>query len=278
MKMISLPADERLLLFGYGVFETILVTERGARFLTEHWQRMLSGATKLGLPLAGYVDWRAEILTFLQEEPNQIKPFALRVTLSGGSPAGCFPPKLLFLIRPLLYTREQYTQGVRTVFLTTRRNELSPLSRIKSANYLENLLARSESDAHGAFEGLWLNTRGLLAEGSISNLFFVRNGRLFTPSLDCGCLPGTRRAIVLRLAASLGIPAAEGEFRPEDLNDAEEVFLTNALMGIMPVQSVDKHQYLVASPNNNLSLTRRIEQAYLSLLEVIDDSPAGTWN
>lgn len=265
--MISIPVDERLLLFGYGVFETLLVTARGAHFLPAHWQRMHAGAAAIGLELPGFETWAAEVNIFLDSIPDRARPFALRVTLSGGIPARRVRPRLLFLPRPLPYTLEQYNAGVDTVFVKMRRNESSPLARIKSVNYLENLLVRAEAESLGALEGLWLNTQGYLAEGSMSNIFFTRNGHLFTPSIACGCLPGTRRALVLSLAASLGIPATEGEFRPAELDEAEEVFLTNALMGIMPVRSVNDHRYLVPLPGDNVSLTRKIEQAYQSLLE-----------
>jgi len=145
-------------------------------------------------------------------------------------------------------------------FLSAPKNEQSPLCSLKTTNYLENLLGRDEAKRAGFFEGLWCNTRGLLAEGTMSNLFFVRAGELYTPSLTCGCMPGTRRALILDSAVSMGIKTHEGEFERTDLQHAEEVFLTNALMGVMPVARIDNACFSVA-PDGSSSLTRRLEQA-----------------
>ncbi|MEM5818013.1 MAG: aminotransferase class IV, partial [Desulfitobacterium hafniense] len=98
-------------------------------------------------------------------------------------------------------------------------------------------------------------------EGTLSNLFFVRKGTLHTPSLPCGCLPGTRRQIVLECAQKLGIPWVEGEFPLAFLEDAEEVFLTNALMGILPVAQVDGRRIELADTAER-SLRLRINEFY----------------
>ncbi len=119
-----------------------------------------------------------------------------------------------------------------------RRNEHSPLSNIKSLNYLDNLIARQEALAHGADEALLLNTAGHLAEASSANLFVVTDGILHTPSLTDGALPGITRAVVLEVAAELGLPAAETSLTPLDLARADEAFLTNSLMGIRALVKV----------------------------------------
>jgi len=212
-----------------------------------------AGAETLGLKAPDYPQWLKAIKEYLQARPElsgpEVKPrqpFALRLTLSGGEESGGKEntgSKLLFHPRPIPYTPEQYAQGVELALLPTPRNERSVLTRIKSTNYLENVLARKQAQALGAFDGVWLNTQGEVAETTMSNLFFVTGDTLYTPALDCGCLPGTRRALVLQIAASLGIPAREGKYQPEILLEAEEVFLTNALLGIMPVCRIEHRRY-----------------------------------
>ena len=266
MNNVTLPADDRLLLFGYGLFETVLVTASGPRLLRAHWQRMREGAKVLKLSLPDFAAWSELIAHFLFTVPSK-PPYALRLTLSGGSPAQNHPPRLILQYRLFSYTTSQYENGIRLYLLPAPRNERSPLTKIKSTNYLENLLAKEEAVNNNAVEGLWFNCQGFLAEGTMSNIFFVSKQTLCTPSLACGCLPGTRRALILRLAAQLQIPVIEGSFTQEDLLLAEEVFLSNALMGIMPVQKINNHSFKVASSSHPASLTRILGQEFSRLVE-----------
>ena len=133
---------------------------------------------------------------------------------------------------------------------------------IKSTNYLENILAKQEANLQGADEGVWLNTKGYLAEGTMSNLFFIKAGTLFTPSLTSGCLPGTRRQLMLGLARSLQIPTDEGLYPLSDLLESDEIFMTNALMGIMPVSQIDD----IPFPVDKRSVTGVLELAYQDLI------------
>ncbi|HVJ48464.1 aminotransferase class IV, partial [Desulfitobacterium sp.] len=118
----------------------------------------------------------------------------------------------------------------------------------------------------GALEGICLNSQGYIAEGSMSNLFFILNGILYTPALSSGCLPGTRRFMVLECARSLGIPYQEGEFLPRLLEQAQEIFLTNALMGILPVKQIENWPILTRFQSPN-SLTAHISKAYTAYLQ-----------
>jgi len=111
----------------------------------------------------------------------------------------------------------------------TRRNEFSPLSRIKALPYLDNVLALQEALAHGADEAILLNTRGSIACASSANVFALRGGCLETPPISDGALPGTMRALVLALAKEVGLVAAENQLHAEDLAGADEVFLTNSI-------------------------------------------------
>jgi 4-amino-4-deoxychorismate lyase len=265
MNNITLPTDDRLLLFGYGLFETILITSSGPKLLRLHWQRMNEGAKLLRLSLPDFSVWAQKIDNFLLTL-SLTPPFAIRVTLSGGVPARNYPSRLLLQNRSFPYTALQYENGICLHLLSFSRNEFSPLNKIKSVNYLENILAKEEALLNNADEGLWLNSQKYLVEGTMSNIFFVSKQTLYTPSLACGCLPGTRRSIILELAAKLRIPVFEGYFTQEDLLLAEEVFVTNALMGIMPVQKISNRFFRVASSDRSDSLTRFLEYEFNQFL------------
>jgi len=269
----SVFSYDRLALFGFGLFETLLISEAGPLFIDRHWKRMNKGANLLGLDLPGNDEWRKQVQNYIVESPSPSSyPYALRVTLSGGAPLSHLPCQMLFHKRAFSYTVAQYKLGIRLHLLPSQRNEQSPLVSIKSTNYLENILAKEEAKRKGAEEGLWLNTKEILCEGTMSNLFFIKDGTLFTPSRQCGCLPGTRRELILDLARSLQIPTYEGMYPFSSLLGANEIFMTNALMGIMPVRQVDDTYFPIAPLGTKKSGMRKLEIAFNSLASKEGDS------
>lgn len=260
----TVSSQDRLALFGFGLFETLLITEVGPLFVDLHWQRMNKGAAFLGLNIPDKSQWVKLVRKFIDDNPSS-SPYALRVTLSGGSPLASLPSQILFHKRALPYTTAQYTLGIRLHLLPSPRNERSPLSSVKSTNYLENILAKEEALKNGAEEGLWLNTQGHISEGTMSNLFFIKDEILFTPSLTSGCLPGTRRLLILDLAQSLQIPTYEGLYPFSNLLTADEIFMTNALMGIMPVRQIDAASFSIAPLGEKKSAMRILEAAFRDL-------------
>ena len=202
---------------------------------------------------------------------NGLRNARLRLTISGGEgemvpdPSTC--QRLTVFIVAQSYTPpppETYKKGFRAVVASLRRNSQSPLSRVKSTNYLESILGRRQAKAAGADEAIFLNDRGFLAEASTANIFLVVRGVLFTPSLDSGILPGITRQAVLDLAPSLGIAAKEQETRLKDLFEAEEAFLTNSLLEIMPLTGVEERPIGQRKPG---PVTRRLMAAYSKLVE-----------
>ncbi len=125
------------------------------------------------------------------------------------------------------------------MFARVRRNEGSPASKLKSLAYLDNVLARREAKAVGADEAVMLNTVGEVACAAAANLFWIKDGRLFTPALDCGVLDGIARAAVLDAALQAEAAAMEVRAGPEALAGAEAAFITNSLMGVLPVRRLD---------------------------------------
>ena len=129
------------------------------------------------------------------------------------------------------YTARTYEKGFAADYSAVRRNETSPFVYRKTANYGECILENRACHQAGLDERIFLNTRGELTEGTVSNLFFVRDGEVITPALSCGLLPGIIRRRLLEKAY-----ARETVIRPRDVEDCQECFVTNSLMGIMPVR------------------------------------------
>ncbi|WP_161486050.1 aminotransferase class IV [Desulfotomaculum copahuensis] len=231
-----IPAADRGFLFGYGLFETVLINNARPVFWPLHRRRLAGGCAELDLTLPVAEN---ELDHLVQEtiDRNGAATGALRLSLSAGPAGGA--GTLLLTIRPLPYGPAEYRRGFKACFAAASRNEKSPLVRLKTLNYLENLLARSRARRRGMDEALFLNTAGGLAEGSASNLFLVKNGCLITPDIHQGLLPGITRRAVLELCRELGLPAAERPVHPAELAEAGECFLTNSLLGVMPLVAVE---------------------------------------
>lgn len=228
-------ADERGLSLGDGLFETIRVAGGRPLRLDAHLARLRAGAALLRLPLP-FSDAALAEACHAVLDANGLQEAALRLTLTRGpGPRGLLPPlmprpSLLVVPAPLPPppgpVRAVIAQG-------TRRNAHSPLSRIKSLNMLDAVLARIEAAERGADEALLLNTEGALAEASIANLFLVLDGVAVTPPLSDGALPG-----VMRAALCGPLAARARRLWPTDLERASEAFLSNSL-GVRPLVMVD---------------------------------------
>jgi branched-chain amino acid aminotransferase len=158
------------------------------------------------------------------------------------------------------YPRDHYERGVSVAVVRTRRNHPLALDpAIKSTNFLNNILAKIESLRAGTYEGILLNWKGYVAEGTVSNIFVVKNGILSTPHVSTGILEGVTRSLVIRLARNLGIRSREALLRPKDLDDADECFITNTTIEVMPVTNVDGRPVGDGNPG---TITRQLIQAY----------------
>ena len=138
------------------------------------------------------------------------------------------------------YSRKKYEDGFKLWVSPKLQDEKYLFARVKSTNRLFYETAFQEAKKHGFDEALILNTRGQICECSRSNIFLVKDGEIFTPSVSCGCLPGVTRQVVMELAGKLKLKLHQGGFKLRDLQGCDEVFLTNSLMGIMPVTKCAK--------------------------------------
>lgn len=219
-------ADDRGFLLGDGVFETLAVRDFKPLRLDRHLARLAEGLRVCGIvPPYSPDDLQAALRKTAQV--NGIEHGTLRLTVSRGpAPRGLRPPVnsspsvlITAFVQPLAPPKPIKA----VIAATTRRNEHSPLSRIKSLNYLEGVLAVMEAHQRNADDALLLNTAGFLAEASAANLFCVIDGKTVTPPISDGVLPGVMRAAVIE-----AIGAIERSISPDQLESASEVFLTNS--------------------------------------------------
>lgn len=235
-------------------------------FWHDHFARLFASAKTLEIPVPFPVAGLEELVRKMINK-NSVSNGSVRLTLTAGTAgtaalaadnAGASGSTLVIFTRqPLAYTDAHYHRGLRAGFVKIRRNEHSPLVRLKTINYLENLLAKKEARLYGWDEALFLNTAGNLAEGAVSNIFLVKNGRVITPAADQGLLPGVMRKVVLSKCACLGIPAEERAVALPEVFAADECFLTNALMGVMPLVEINGRP-VDGGPG---MLTRKLNQA-----------------
>lgn len=219
------PADRGYTL-GDGVFETVRLAGGQPAHLPRHLRRLRDGAALLEIPLP-WSDVALAAAFVATAAANGAPDGVARLTLSRGpAPRGVLPPTSQ---RPTTLitagAMPAITREVRAILCTvTRRNEASPLSRIKSLNYLDGVLARMEADRRDADDALLLNTRGVIAEASAANVVVLDHGRLTTPPVTDGALPGILRELLIERCGM-----TEAPLRPETLFRAEAVFLSNSL-------------------------------------------------
>ena len=231
-------------LYGYGLFETMRAYNGKIFLLDRHLKRLFESAELLGLDgaLAG-IDLEQACFDVLKA--NNFKDARMRLTVTRGD-AGAFQgtrqdAAASVLITATAYTplpAEAYEKGYKALISSFRRDSESLLSGLKSTGYLLSVLAKREAENAGIDEALLLNECGFVAEGSISNVFFVTHSELFTPPVESGILPGITREVVLELATGSKIRATEADIRVDDLPRFDEAFLTNSVLEIMPLVAV----------------------------------------
>jgi branched-subunit amino acid aminotransferase/4-amino-4-deoxychorismate lyase len=234
---------KRAILYGEGVFETFRWKGGRPVLLDKHYERMLRGAELLGMPAPPWRDFTRAV----EEAVHRSGGEDLRVKvclLSDGSADFSARPdssRLICLTSPYRTPKEI----VRVHLVSFPRNSRSPLVRIKSTNYLENIIGRREAERLGFDEGIFLNERGEVAEGCTTNIFWLKGDRLFTPDESCGLLPGTTRGLLMSIAPELGLEVGVGKYGFDDVLEADCVLLTNAVVGAVGVGEIDGRKLMV---------------------------------
>jgi branched-chain amino acid aminotransferase len=233
---VRIAAVSQAAFYGKSVFTTIAVYD-GDPFLWEkHWLRLADNASRIGLDVTGFSEESVKDALNRTIDINAVKTGRARLSFFDESSGGIWPVEDK-RAASLLITTADFRGAAKRCRLTVspfRINSASPLAGIKSGNYLEKMIAVDEARKHGFDEAVCLNERGEIASGCMTNIFWQKRGRLFTPSLAAGCLPGTTREFVLE-----NLECTETEAGLDLLSDAEAVFLTSAGIGIVEASEID---------------------------------------
>jgi branched-subunit amino acid aminotransferase/4-amino-4-deoxychorismate lyase len=229
-------AESGAALYGNGIFTTIAIFN-GEPFLWEkHWRRLVDNCDKVGLEIGGFTE--RQVQDYLSEiiNRNAVRDGRARITIfdEAASAFWSHASELRTSIFILTAERRPTSHPLRLTISPHRTSSTSPLAGIKSCNYLDKHLARSEARDRGFNEAVQLNERGEIVSACMANLFWTKNEKLFTPSLETGCLAGTTREFVIE-----NLKCAEVEAGGAELNDADDIFLTSAGVGIIRVDELD---------------------------------------
>lgn len=208
------------LFFGRGVFETILVKEK-AIFLDEHIERLNKSINAFSLGKAINKD---DVISFINE--NNIKNKALKIVVT--------EKNLVYATRDIKYKDEDYINGFKVRISEVLRNSTSRVVAFKTLNYLENIIEYELCQSSGFNEAIFFNELGNLCEGCTSNIFIVKNKKIYTPPVKDGLLPGVVRNWVIK-----NFQVKEARITKEELLNSDEVFLTNSLVGVIKVSSIE---------------------------------------
>ena len=263
------PVTDRGVLYGDGLFETMRAYA-GKVFRTgEHLERLADSARALRIPLGmGSEELSAAVTELLRL--NSLDDATVRLTLTRGTHTGNLAldtgeaPTLFITAREYHgYSDIMYTHGMKLTIASAVRHSNAPLGRHKTLNYLENLVARDAAKENGFDEILFLDENGCIVECATANVFFVLDGELCTPSADMNLLPGITRRIVMEQARWNGHKVLERKWPVRELERADEMFLTNSLMEVMPVSAVAEETICDGAPGK---VTRELAADYKRLV------------
>ncbi len=259
------PVMDHGFLYGDAVYETLRTYDGATSLLARHLRRLAASCRRIRIePLdGGHLE--RELARTLAGAGNAESYLRIMVTRGIGaigyehSLGLC--PTLVMIVKELeVIPASLYETGVEAVLGRRRRNPVDALDpAVKSCNLLNNLLAHLEAQDAGARETILLNTRGFLSEGSHTNVFFVKGGIVRTPATSCGILSGITREVTLEVAEREGVRCEQGEYPREQLENADEAFITSTLQEILPVTKLDGHAVGDGKPG---PVTRRLHEAY----------------
>ncbi len=257
-------------LFGDSVYEVVSTLNNQPCFLDKHLTRLYASAQAISLKIPHDKEWLREHLeNTLVASGNDESYIRIIVTRGVGEitidPSSCEHPNIILMVMDVTeYPKSFYEKGIRVALVSIKRNPHNALNpNVKTGNYLNNVLAKMEADRLGAQDAIMVNPWGYLTEGTTSNLFFVCEGHILTPSLDCGILSGITREMVIQLAKENGFHMEEGKWPGEELYKADEIFLTGTLKRVMPVSHLDGRPVGLGKPG---PITLKLLRLYDGLL------------
>lgn len=262
-------------LYGFGLFQTMRAYKGKIFMLDRHIRRLRDAAQIIGMgqKVASLDLEKACIETV---NINGLDDARIRLTVTNGSGTalpwvdpGDSPTVLVTAVPYTPPSNEKYEEGYKIGIASVRRTRQNVIESMKSINYLVNVAARMEAARRGMDEALLLNEDGYVSEGGSSNIFFVRSGRLVTPGLNSGIIPGVTRELVLEIAGSLGIGFSEGTVGKPIFKQCEEAFMTNSMIELMPVTRISDESgaSMVVGGGKMGPVTRQLLQAYRERVE-----------
>lgn len=260
----SIEVSDRGFQYGDGVFTTLPVRHGIALFLPLHFDRLERDCGRLSIPFPGRDALMPEVHSLCAARPDGV--LKIQITRGAGGrgyrpPDQAMPTRVLG-IHPLPdYPADLADEGVAVRLCQTRLGINPALAGLKHTNRLEQILARAEWPLGDIREGLMLDADGHVVEGTMTNLFLVSRGKLVTPKLDLCGVAGVMRSVVMEAAAALGLRVEETRLVPADLFGADELFLTNSVIGLWPIRRIESRDFPVGPVTKEISrwLTSRIQ-------------------
>ena len=245
-EQLSISVLDHGFLFGDSVYEVVCTRDNQPCFLDKHLDRLFASAEAISLTIPRDKEWFHKHLRLTLDAAENTESY-IRIFVTRGvgeiniDPSTCYSPNIIIIVRETdAYPESSYEKGLHVALVSIKRNSRDSLNpNVKTGNYLNNVLAKVEANKLGAQDAIMVNPWGYLTEGTTSNLFFVREGHIFTPSLDCGLLSGITREMVIQLAKENGFHIEEGKWPGEELYEADEIFLTGTIKQVMPVSHLD---------------------------------------
>lgn len=281
-EQVTVSVMDHGFLYGMTFFETMR-TYNGTPFLLErHMERLQTACQSLGIRYTANI---AHIQAHIQNmmAACQLQEAYLRYTISAGENGFGLPrhdylaPQVFLFAKPLVtLSPTVYEQGKTVQLLRARRNEPETSIRFKAGQYMNNIIAQQEllakNNAATEVEGLMLTTAGYVAEGIVSNIFFVQAGRLYTPDIATGILPGITRQWVIELAQREDITVEVGMYTWEQLLQAEEIFLTSSIQELVPVTTlvnVDGQRFQIGTGDIGCYTQKLLQQYRASTQRIV---------
>jgi branched-subunit amino acid aminotransferase/4-amino-4-deoxychorismate lyase len=256
-----LPAVSSAALYGRGVFTTIAIYDSKPFLWSKHWHRLSAHAAKLDVDHTGCTEKSVGEALAKLIGVNQVKNGRARVTFLSRSSGDFWKTKLQTARKTdlLIMTGDPQKisqDGLSLAVSPYRVNTFSPLTGIKSLNYLDHVLSWEEAQSRDFDEAVVLNERGEIVSATTANLFWAKDGTIHTPALSTGALAGVTRECVLGIANKHFIPVLEGIYEMGDLTDADEIFLTSSSLGVAPITTFDFRRYAI-EPGSLTSIIRQ---------------------
>lgn len=222
---------------GYGLFETMRAVDKNIVYFDQHINRISKDGCSIGLSLPSKKKLKSYILDLVRKKrlPDAYVKLACLKSVRGTD-------VIVVVKKYERYPLNKYRLGFSSCVSSIRQNEYSWLSGIKSISRIAYTLALKEAKEKGYDEAILLNSRGYVCEGSRSNIFLVKNNQIFTPAAESGCLCGITRLSIMDIARKHKIIFSEAAISLKDCYDADEAFLTNSLIGVMPLASIENRR------------------------------------